>query len=103
MATNTTDKLKSRAATGAANDTRSPREDASATRLTPRAGGAPAAPREWWEHHLNLAALFAWLDNEETRPEEFDSPEMVPYLEKPWHWAPEWEMYLATGGLDHNE
>lgn len=45
-------------------------------------------PLTWWHDHINLAHLYAWLDD------RCEAPDIVEFLEKPWHWEPEWEDML---------
>lgn len=40
---------------------------------------------EWYEDHENLCALWRWLEDRGQAPSD-----VAGYLEKPWHWEPEW-------------
>lgn len=47
---------------------------------------------DWWKDHNNLAALWAWLDEEGCPPE--DGPAY--FMEKPWKYQAEWTAYQTA-------
>lgn len=47
---------------------------------------------DWFLNHENLAALWRWLDGRGQAPAD-----VAHYLEKPWHWSPEFIDMCAEG------
>lgn len=47
----------------------------------------------WFAFHVNLAALWQWLDENGETPS--DGPAY--FMEKPWKWDSEWERFKASG------
>jgi hypothetical protein len=51
-------------------------------------------PPAWYIDHENLHALWLWLED------HGHEPDVACFLEKPWHWEPEWLQMRAELAQD---
>ena len=62
--------------------------------LRRRAGRCGRPALAWWADHQELAALLRWLEEQHGYT---SSTEIIPVLEKPWKWQPEYDEMKEAG------